>query len=956
MDDRANLQEIANLEEILVAHQKTLKELELKVARYAPSAIPVHDKTDLDDQREKVNKLKAELQKAKLAAKEAEEAIQAEESRPSRMRSRPLPDRYYIQRKEAKKLLDRFDRAIAQPDEQNPLLFNIFGIGGVGKTTLLGRLQKAHVGKVDFLEVCFAKTAHVETPLKLMRHLHAQAIALGGNKVEDSFAQKEKQFEEALYQLTCYSLDGEKNDREDENKIRNWFETTIWLSPINLTATPRKPKSFEFGESGFSIGEDMESVQEWIQQRVRNHPTTKDNGELQALMLQPVPKLTQAFAESLIQIIDWRKRSLVLVLDTYEKVQPYLNQWLWQYLVEDTPLASSRVRLMVVGRRSLQVDEGWRKFNQDRKLLHEVSLHKFSKEETKEYLEKIGIKKGSEIAKIYKITQGLPYYLDWIRKQHEEGEELDFSKGNQAIADLLLQGTNSQQRKILQVVACCRWFDLSMIQYLLNNESLSLKYDTDEIESIFKWLTRSDFVEFRKGFYRLDDVARDVFRQSYFQDNRNQFWKTNALLAGYFKKQAEYLYDSQNLLPDPYEDEEWRELISESLYYGLFGKRKEGLLQYIEQIFIANYWQKTDIFIAPFTFINAEINEENKYFLPRLTGNFLKDISIIFKFGWHFLSQLSKSYKFKLEDENIFSEEEIFQSLQFLLGYVGDLENGLGKCLGLMYKSLRSYRSKEKIDLIWQAESQINYFLAQCRPKLTFALFSSLGLLLITVEKYRDSLNFYNKALEFGNNSVTFLGKGIALNSLERYEEALESYQKAIEIDPKSANTWAYRGNIFRNMKQYEKSLVACDRAYEIEPKNSGVLNTKALTLSLLKDFEKAVKAINEAINLDPQEVLYKANRGIILARAGRYDEALVECEQAIKQNPKHESVYYAKACYHSLQGEIEPAINNLKKAIDIKPRFTRSEARHNPDFDGIRDDERFQALIYPKSTNNITS
>jgi hypothetical protein len=170
-------------------------------------------------------------------------------------------------------------------------------------------------------------------------------------------------------------------------------------------------------------------------------------------MLQPVSKLTQAFAESLMQIAQSRGRSLVLILDTYEKAQSYLNQWLWQYLVEDTALSSAPVRLVVVGRRSLQADEGWRKLNQDRKLLFEVPLENFSRKDTQEYLKQIGIENGRIRAKIYDATQGLPYYLDWVRKQLEQGKKPDFSQGNQAIAKLLLQGIEPRHRKVLYVVA-----------------------------------------------------------------------------------------------------------------------------------------------------------------------------------------------------------------------------------------------------------------------------------------------------------------------------------------------------------------------------------------------------------------------------------------------------------------------------------------------------------------------
>ena len=48
----------------------------------------------------------------------------------------------------------------------------------------------------------------------------------------------------------------------------------------------------------------------------------------------------------------------------------------------------------------------------------------------------------------------------------------------------------------------------------------------------------------------------------------------------------------------------------------------------------------------------------------------------------------------------------------------------------------------------------------------------------------------------------------------------------------------------------------------------------------------------------------------------------------------------------HGYALEIGQAIDNLQKAIDIAPSRSRREAKHNPDFDSIRDDERFRALM----------
>src|SRR4028118_2289993 len=710
-----SMDDCAALEQTLAIAQTVLADLEKKAAGYTSLTIPSHLNIELKDKRQEVDNLKARLEAAQLAKKETQQSAQPEMNRQSSMRSR-VPDRHYIEREEAKRLLERFALALKESEGQ-PLLFNICGTGGVGKTTLLGRLKDAHASKVDFLEICFAKTPDIETPLKLMRKVHEQAVErFGCETIADSFKQKEEQFESTLYKLSHESIDGETTSSEEAKKIRSWFQRFIWLQLIGLTSTSSKPTSFNVSGVGFSalsaIGEDADSLQESIEQRVRNHPATKDQAELQALMLQPVSKLTQAFAESLMQFAQSRGRSLVLILDTYEKAQSYLNQWLWQYLVEDTALSCAPVRLVVVGRRSLQADEGWRKLNQDRNLLLEVSLKKFSKKDTEEYLKQIGIENGGIHARIYKATQGLPYYLDWVRKKREQGEEPDFSKGNQEIAKLLLQGIDTRHRKVLYVVACCRWFDQAMIQYLLGRVDLGLQQDADNAEDDFEWLKDSYFVEFAKGYHRLDDVARDVFRQSYFQEAQTQFRKTHALLANYFQQQADELVTPEMFLPEQYEDEEWRELMAEFLYYNLFSKGKEGLQRYIEQVFTAVYLQVPDVFMAPFAFIRAEISEENQNLLPKATGKFFEDSEMALSFGWPFLKIPPRSYEIIFEGENTPSEPEIEEfskqievSIQSLLGYVGDLKDSLGKCAGLVYKSLRCNTLREKTDSLLQAKS-----------------------------------------------------------------------------------------------------------------------------------------------------------------------------------------------------------------------------------------------------------
>ena len=68
------------------------------------------------------------------------------------------------------------------------------------------------------------------------------------------------------------------------------------------------------------------------------------------------------------------------------------------------------------------------------------------------------------------------------------------------------------------------------------------------------------------------------------------------------------------------------------------------------------------------------------------------------------------------------------------------------------------------------------------------------------------------------------------------------------------------------------------------------------------------------------------------------FNEAKECIEQAESMNGDREYVYYAKACYFALQNEQQEAIKNLKEAIAIAPLRCKQEAKHNPDFDRLRD------------------
>lgn len=72
---------------------------------------------------------------------------------------------------------------------------------------------------------------------------------------------------------------------------------------------------------------------------------------------------------------------------------------------------------------------------------------------------------------------------------------------------------------------------------------------------------------------------------------------------------------------------------------------------------------------------------------------------------------------------------------------------------------------------------------------------------------------------------------------------------------------------------------------------------------------------------------------------------------KALEINPLYEdawSTWYDKACYYVLQDNIDLALENLEKAINLNSEC-REIASNEPAFDQIRFDKRFKILIGEK-------
>ena len=65
-----------------------------------------------------------------------------------------------------------------------------------------------------------------------------------------------------------------------------------------------------------------------------------------------------------------------------------------------------------------------------------------------------------------------------------------------------------------------------------------------------------------------------------------------------------------------------------------------------------------------------------------------------------------------------------------------------------------------------------------------------------------------------------------------------------------------------------------------------------------------------------------------------------------IEIEPDFQSAYYNKACCYALQGDAEQAVKNLQQVLNIGGQEYLEKAKTDSDFDKIRSNEQFQALL----------
>lgn len=186
----------------------------------------------------------------------------------------------------------------------------------------------------------------------------------------------------------------------------------------------------------------------------------------------------------------------------------------------------------------------------------------------------------------------------------------------------------------------------------------------------------------------------------------------------------------------------------------------------------------------------------------------------------------------------------------------------------------------------------------------------------------------FTKAIELApENAIFVVNRGNANVDLGKSDLALADYKEALRIDPRSSHAYAQRGILYNALSRKDEAIQDFNKAIEFDPQNAEPYYNRGTIYFRNNQFDKAIGDYDKYISIIKDPV-YLAdgylNRGIAHASLGESQKALNDLTKAIELRPDHPNNYKARALvYRALGKDAAAKADDLKAAQLLDPQKT---------------------------------
>ncbi|MBE9006604.1 tetratricopeptide repeat protein [Fortiea sp. LEGE XX443] len=840
-------------------------------------------------------------------------------------------------------------------DDRQRFIFNVWGQGGVGKTTLLRQFRQI----VEGAKIIPAYVDEGEKSVPEVMGRLAEDLEQQGHKLAQ-FTERYKVYRQKRQEL--------ETDPEAPQGFSAFVGKTVAKAGMGM-AKQVPGAGAVFG----LINEDAFATQagEWTAY-VAKKLTNKDEIRL---VQEPVEVLTPLFLEDICKIA--QKSGLGLFFDTYERSEEFLDSWLREILDGRHGEVPLNILIIIAGRQELDKNH-WAFYEG---LMFRFPLEPFTEAEAQQYLTRKGITNSRVIEVILRLSGNLPLLVATLAAETPSDPSQVGDPSGTAV-ERFLKWIDDPKRRQLAVDAA--------LPLCLNRDVLAKLRGEEEADGLFSWLKEMPFIDERTDGWAYHDVVKTQMLRHKRLVSPQSWADLHGKLADYYDTLRNDLHlEEDKKQRDPL----WQNYTLNVLYHGLCQSPQrslpaalnEFLAAFKNQRSFAQRWAERMIQAGKDTDV-AEIqlwgeqlanalkayDKEQYEIAAEMLTALLSDTFIEVKCravalglrGYvYFLSNkdskaledLNKAIKLAPEEAMYLSARGFtYQAMEHYQEALQDFDRAIeldpqykqaNAGRGLTYKSMERYEEAlpdfnraveldpkyegaiaqrgETYRLMKRYEEALPDFnrAIELNPKFDWAI-AQRGETYRLMKRYQEALQNFNRAIELNPKSDWAIAqRGLTYQSMQRYQEALQNFDRAIELNPKSDWAIAQRGLTYQSMQRYQEALQNFDRAIELNPKSDWAIANRGETYRLMQRYQEALQDFDHAIELNPKSDWAIAQRGLTYQSMQRYQEALQDFDHAIELNPNLDGAIRERGETYRLMQRYQEALQDFDRAIELNPK-----------------------------------
>jgi TolB-like protein/Flp pilus assembly protein TadD len=194
--------------------------------------------------------------------------------------------------------------------------------------------------------------------------------------------------------------------------------------------------------------------------------------------------------------------------------------------------------------------------------------------------------------------------------------------------------------------------------------------------------------------------------------------------------------------------------------------------------------------------------------------------------------------------------------------------------------------------------------------------------------------------------------RGFALSLSRRYDGAEREFEEAIRINPNSFDAYYYFARSSFARGDVERSADLFRAAADVRQEDFQSPTLLAQSLRMLGHAEEAhatnqegIKRAERVLALNPVDVRALSLGSLALFMDGQVERAMDWSRKSLELYPDDMSTLVCATCLRAQAGQKEEAIDTFERLVALG-WGKRDWVEHDPDYDSLRDDPRFQRLL----------